>query len=175
MSAMDVSDSKMFGGGTTVHLVGARDDGGVGLQPGLEFKVANALYAISNFNLFMPSASPLCQVTKSSQPLFLFFLGPTGLDQVAEFIWPPVSPSLVLFLHNMLSCPGPSPHPWVEKNLEAAPVIQLQRIAACSWLIRAAALVRLSEVKGRLRPPPLLPLPPPLLLLLPLLPPPPRL
>ena len=154
MSAMAVSDSKMFGGGTAVHLVGARDDGGVGLHPGLEFKVANALYAISNFNLFMPLTGPLCQATKSSQPLFLFFLGPTGLDWVAEFIWPPVSPSLVLFLHDMLLCTGPISHPWVEHNLEAAPVIQLPRIAAWSWLIRAAALVRLSEVKGRFRPPP---------------------
>ena len=145
----------------------------MGLQPGLDLKVAKVLYAISNFNLFMLSAGLLCQVTKSSQPLFLFFSGTTGLDWVAEFIWPPVSPSLVLFLHDMLSCPGPSPHPWVEQNLEAAPVIQLPGNADWGWLIRAAALVRLSEVKGRFRPPPLLPLPPPLLLLLPLLPPPP--
>ena len=58
MSAMAVSESKMFGGGTAVSLVGARDDGGVGLQPGLDFKVAKALYAISTFNLFMPSAGP---------------------------------------------------------------------------------------------------------------------
>ena len=144
----------------------------MGLQPGLEFKVVKAMYAISNFNLFMPSAGPLFQVTKSSQNLFLFFPGPTGLDRVAEFIWPPVSPSLVLFLHDMLLCPGPSPHPCVEQNLEAAPVIQLPRIAAWSWLIRVAALVRSSEVKGRLRPkPPLPPPPPPLLPLLPLLPP----
>ena len=94
MSAMAVSDSKMFGGGTAVCVEGARDGGGVGLQPGLESKVAKALYAISNFNLFMPSAGPLCQVTKSSQPLFLFFPVPTGLDRVAEFTWPPVYPCI---------------------------------------------------------------------------------
>ena len=104
MSDMAMSDSKMFGGGTAVYLVGARDGGGVGLQPGLEYKVAKALYAISNFNIFMPSAGPLCQVTKSSQPLFLFFPVPTGLDRVDEFTWPPVYPSLVLFLHNSMSC-----------------------------------------------------------------------
>ena len=73
MSAMAVSNSKMFGGGTVVCVVGARDGGGVGLHPGLESKVAKALYAISKFNLFMPSTGPLCQVAKSSQPLFLFF------------------------------------------------------------------------------------------------------
>ena len=112
MSAMAVSNSKMFGGGKAVCVVGARDGGGVGLQPGLESKVPKALYAISKFNLFMPSAGPLFQVTKSSQPLFLFFLGPTGLDRVAELTWPPVFPSLVLFLHNILSFLGPSPHPW---------------------------------------------------------------
>ena len=111
MSAMAVSDSKMFGGGTSVCVDGARDGGGVGLQTGLEYKVAKAVYARSNFNLFMPSAGPLCQVTKSSQPLFLFFPVATGLDRVATFTWPPVSPSLVLFLHDMLSCQGPSPHP----------------------------------------------------------------
>ena len=70
MSAMAVSDSKMFGGGTVVCVVGALDGGGLGLQPGLESKVAKALYAISNFILFMPLAGPLCQVTNSSQPLF---------------------------------------------------------------------------------------------------------
>ena len=111
MSSMAVSDSKMFGGGTSVCVEGARDGGGVGLQPGLESKVSKELYAISHFNIFMPSAGDLCQVTNSSQPLFLFFLGPTGLDQVAELTWTTVSPSLVLFLHNMLSCTGPSPHP----------------------------------------------------------------
>ena len=111
MSAMAVSDSNMFGGGTAVCVDGARDGGGVGLQPGLDSKVAKAVYARSIFNLFMPSAGPLCQVTKSPQSLFLFFPGPTGLDRVAEFTWPPVSPSLVLFLHDMLSCPGPSPYP----------------------------------------------------------------
>ena len=94
---MAVSDSNIFGGGTAVCVVGARDGGGVGLQPGLESKVAKALYAIYKFNLFMSSAGPLCQVTNSSQPLFLFFPGPTGLDRVAEFTWPPISPSLVLF------------------------------------------------------------------------------
>ena len=73
MSAMAVSNSKMFGGGTVVCVVGARDGGGVSLQPGLESKVAKALYDISKFNLFMPSTGPLCQVAKSSQPLFLFF------------------------------------------------------------------------------------------------------
>ena len=144
MSDMAVSDSKMFGGGTAVCLVRVRDGGGVGQNPGLESKVAKALYAISNFNLFMSSVGPLCHVTKSSQPLFLFFPVPTGLDWVAKFTSPPVSPSLFLFLHDMLSCPGPSPHPWVDQNLEAAPVIQLPRIAAWSWFIRAAALVRLS-------------------------------
>ena len=84
MYDMAVSDSKMFGGGTSVCVVGARDGCGLGIQPVLESKVAKALYAISKFNLFMPSAGPLCQVTKSSQPLFLFFLVPTGLDRVAE-------------------------------------------------------------------------------------------
>ena len=63
MSAMAVSKSKMFGGGTAVCMVGARDGCGVGIQTGLESKVSKALYAISNFNLFMPSAGPLCQVT----------------------------------------------------------------------------------------------------------------
>ena len=173
MSAMAVSDSKMFGGETAVCVDGSRYGGGVGLHPGLESKVAKAVYARSNFNLFMQLVGPLCQVTKSSQPLFLFFPGPKGLDRVAEFTWSPVSPSLVLFLHNMLLCLGPSPHPWVEQNLEAAPVIQLPRIAAWSWFIRAAALVRSSEVKGRLRPPSPLPPPPPLLPLLPPTPPPP--
>ena len=52
-------------------------------------------------------------------------------------------------------------------------MIQLPQIAAWSWFIRAAALVRLSEVKGRLRLPP--PLPSLLLTLFPLLPPPPPL
>ena len=108
---MAVSEFNNFGGGTAVCVDGARYGGGVSIQPGLESKVAKAVYARSNFNLFMPSAGPLCQVTKSSQPLFLFFPGPTGLYWVAEFTWPPVSPSLVLFLHDMLSCPGPSPHP----------------------------------------------------------------
>ena len=84
MSAKAVSDSKMFGCGTVVCLVGARGGGGVGLQPGLESKVVKALHAISKSNIFMPLAGPLCQVMKSSQPLFLFFPGPTGLDRVAE-------------------------------------------------------------------------------------------
>ena len=81
MSAVAVSYSNMFGGGA-----GTRYGGGVGIQPGLESKVVKTVYSRSIFNLFMPSAGPLRQVTKSSQPLFLFFLGPTGLDRVAEFI-----------------------------------------------------------------------------------------
>ena len=161
MSAMAVSNSNMFGGGTAACVGGARDGGGVVLHLGLESKVAKAVYARSIFNLFMLLAGPLSQVTKSSQPLFLFFPGTTGLDWVAEFTWPPVSPFLVLFLHNMLSCSGPSPHPWVEQNLEAAPVIHLPQIAAWSWFMRAEALVRLSEVKGRFRLPPPPPPPPP--------------
>ena len=108
---MAVSNSNIFGGGRAVCVGGARDGGGVGLQPGLDSKSAKAVYARSIFNLFIPLTGPLCQVKKSSQPLFLFFPGPTGLDQVAAFTWPPVSPSLVLFLHDMLLCSGPSPHP----------------------------------------------------------------
>ena len=162
----------MFGGGAAACRGGTRYGGGVSLQPGLESQVVKAVYARSIFNLFMPSAGPVRQVTKSSQPFFLFFPGPTGLAQVAALTWPPGSPFLVLFLNDILSWRGPSPHPCVDQNLEKVPVIQLPRIAAWSWFIRAAALVRSSEVKGRLRPPPLLPPPPPPLLpLLPLLPP----
>ena len=43
VSAMAVSDSNMFGGGTAECVGGARDGGGVGLQPGLESKVAKAV------------------------------------------------------------------------------------------------------------------------------------
>ena len=96
---------------------GARYGGGVGLQPVLEYKVVKAVYARSIFNLFMPSVGPLCQVMNSSQPLFLFFPGPTGLARVAALTWRPGLPSLVLFFHNMLLWPGPSPHPCVEQNL----------------------------------------------------------
>ena len=70
MSAIAVSDSNMFGGGTAACVVCTRYGGGVGLQPGVESKVDKAVYAISIFNLFIPSPGPLCQVTKSSQPLF---------------------------------------------------------------------------------------------------------
>ena len=130
MSEISVSDSKMSGGGAASVGGNTRFGGGVGLQPGLESKVVKSVYAKSIFNLFMPSAGPLRQVTKSSQPLFLFFPGPTGLARVAALTWPPGSPSLVLFLHDMLSWQGPSPHPCVKQNLEEAPVIQLPRIAA---------------------------------------------
>ena len=132
MSAIAVSDSNMFGGGAAACGGGTRYGGGVGLQPGLESKVVKAVYARSMFNLFMPSAGPLRQVTKSSQPLFLFFPGPTGLERVAALTWTPGSPSLVLFLHDMLAWPGPSPHLCVEQNLEEAPVIQPPRISAWS-------------------------------------------
>ena len=63
-----VFDSKMSGGGAAAGGGVTRFGGGVGLQPGLESKVVKAVYAISMFNQFMPSAGPLCQVTKSSQP-----------------------------------------------------------------------------------------------------------
>ena len=129
MSAIAVSDSNIFGGGAEACGGVTRFSGGVGLQPGLESKVVKAVYAKSIFNLFMLSVGPLRQVTNSSQPLF-FFLEPTDLAWVAALTWPPGSPSLVLFLHNMLPWPGPSPHPCVEQNLEEAPVIQLPRIAA---------------------------------------------
>ena len=65
-----VSDSDMFGGGAAACRGVMRFGGGVGLQPGLESKVVKAVYARSIFNIFMLSAGPLCQVTKSSQPLF---------------------------------------------------------------------------------------------------------
>ena len=130
MSDIVVSESDMFGGGEAACRGVMRFGGGVGLQPGLDSKLVKAVYAKSIFNLFMPSAVPLCQVTKSSQPLFLFFPGPTGLARVAALTWRPGSPSLVLFFHNMLSWPGPSPHLCVEQNLEEALVIQLPQIAA---------------------------------------------
>ena len=100
MSAVAVSDSKISGGGAASGKGGTMFGGGVGLQPGLEYKVVFAVDAKSIFNLFTPSAGPLRQVTKSSQPLFLFSPGPTGLERVAVLTWPPGSPSLVLFLHN---------------------------------------------------------------------------
>ena len=75
MSAIAVSDSNMFGGGAAA-CGGTRYGGGVSLQPGLESKVVKSVDAISMFNLFMPSAGPLRQVTKSSQPFFLFFPSP---------------------------------------------------------------------------------------------------
>ena len=102
MSAISVSDSKMSGGGAAAGEGGTMFGGGVGLQPGLESKVVFAVDAKTTFNLFTPSAGPLRQVTKSSQPLFFFFSGPTGLERVAVLTWPPGSPSLVLFLHDMM-------------------------------------------------------------------------
>ena len=102
MSAIALSDSKISGdgaaegpGGTMVG--GNMFGGGVGLQPGLESKVVFAVDAKTIFNLFKPSPGPPCQVTKPSQPLFLFFPGPTGLERVAVLTWPPGLPSLVLF------------------------------------------------------------------------------
>ena len=71
MSAMAVSDSNMFGGGTAVCMGGARDGGGVGLQTGLEYKVAKAVYARSNFNLFMPSTAHF--VRSRSHPNLCFY------------------------------------------------------------------------------------------------------
>ena len=137
MSVIAVSDTKMSGGGAAegaggTMLGGTMFGGGVGLQPGLESKVVFAVDAKTIFNLFTPSAGPPRQVTKSSQPLFLFFPGPTGLERVAVLTWPPGSPSLVLFLHDMLLCPGPSPQPCVEQNFDTGLVIQLLWISACS-------------------------------------------
>ena len=68
MSDIVVSDSNIFGGGASACGCVTRFGVGVGLQPGLESKVVKAVYAKSIFILFMPSAGPLCQVTKSSQP-----------------------------------------------------------------------------------------------------------
>ena len=132
MSAIAVSDSKISGGGAAEGASGTMFGGGVGLQPGLEYKVVFSVDAKTIFNIFTPSAVPLRQVTKSSQPLFLLFPGPTGLERVAVLTWPPGSPSLVLFFHDILSWPGPSPQPCVEQNFDNGPVIQLPRIAACS-------------------------------------------
>ena len=92
------------------------------------------------------------QVKKLSQPLFLFSPGLTWLARVAALTWPPGSPSLVLFLHNILSWPGPSPQPCVEQNFSNGPVIQVPQIADYSLLMRAVALARSSEVKLPPRP-----------------------
>ena len=80
MSAIALSDSKMSGGGAAegaggTMLGGTMFGDGVGLQPGLESKVVFAVDAETIFNLFTPSAGPPHQVTKTSQPLFLFFQG----------------------------------------------------------------------------------------------------
>ena len=97
MSAIAVSDSNMFGGGEAACRGGTRYCGEVGLQPGLESKVVKEVYARSIFNLFMPTAGPLFQVTNSSQPLLLFSPGRTGLARVDALTWPPGLPSLVFF------------------------------------------------------------------------------
>ena len=78
MSAIAVSDSNIFGGGAAVCGGGTGYGGGVGLQPQLESKVVKAVYSRSMFILFMPLAGPLRQVTKSYQPLFLFFQDQQG-------------------------------------------------------------------------------------------------
>ena len=113
MSAITVSESKISGGGAAggaggTMLGGTMFGGGVGLQPGLESKVVFAVDAKIIFNLFTPSAGPPHQVTKSSQPLFLFFPGPTGLERVAVFIWPPGLPSLVFFCATSWRVPAPA-------------------------------------------------------------------
>ena len=74
---------------------------------------------------------PPRQVKKSSQPLFLFSPGPTGLARVAVLTWLPGAPSLVLFLHDILLWSGPSLQPCVEHNFAYGPVIHLPRIADC--------------------------------------------
>ena len=109
MSAIAVSDSKMYGGGAAEGAGGTMFGGGVGLQPGLESKLVFAVDAKTRFNLSTPSAVPPRQVKNSSQPLFLFFLGPTGLARVAVLTWTHGSPYLVLFLHDTLLCPVPAP------------------------------------------------------------------
>ena len=97
MSEISVSDSKMSGSEAAEGVGGTMFGGGVGLQPGLESKLVFAVDAKTRFNLSTPSAPPPRQVKKSSQPLFLFFPGPTGLARVAVLTWPPGSPSLVFF------------------------------------------------------------------------------
>ena len=89
MSAISVSKSKISGGGAEAGGGVTRFGGGVGLQPGLESKAVFAVYAKTIFNLFTPSAGPLCQVTKSSQPLFFFRTNGVGagvsVDKAAWF------------------------------------------------------------------------------------------
>ena len=129
MSAIAVSDSKISGGGEAAGGGVTRFGGGVCLQPGLEAEVVFAVYAKTIFNLFTPSAGPLRQIKKSSQPFFFSRtdgVGASGCVDMATWF------AFLFFWHDMLSWPGPSPQPCVEQNLDTEPVIQLPQIAACS-------------------------------------------
>ena len=93
MSAITVSDSKMSGGRAAEGAGGTMFGGGVGLQPGLEYKGVFAVYAKTRFNLSTPSAPP-----PSGQkviPTFVFvFLRANGvgaggsLDMAAQLALP---------------------------------------------------------------------------------------
>ena len=88
--------------------------GGAGLQLGGEVEVLLNREVLTLLILeiikLCPRADP-CRQVKASQPWFLVFPGPPGLDRVALSTCP-----AILFLQVLLEWRWLTPHPWEEQN-----------------------------------------------------------